>query len=378
MKLSPLVTIALTLLTLAVGCSRDDAPADRSAPVVAVITPQRGDAVRSITLPGDLVGFYESALYAKVTGYLKSVLVDKGDWVKQGQLLAVIEVPELQQRLERARAALHVARVTYDRIYGVWKSDPRLVAREDVDVADGKLGEAQAQVEELSALVDYTRITAPFGGVITGRFADPGALIRAGGQTSQAMTNENSEHPGGTATPVLSVAMIDKMRIYVYAPQGVVGLIKHGTPATLTLQDRPGKTYTGTVTRFATSLDLSTRTMLTEIDLPNSNHELYPGMYANVKLVLERHPNAIKLPNSAIVRGASGRFVFVVTRNRLVKVPVTTGINNGHDVEITSGLNGTEHVVMSINPSQVANELVQPILRIPLQYTAAEPDGASH
>ena len=192
------------------------------------------------------------------------------------------------------------------------------------------------------------------------------------------MTNENSEPPGGTATPVLSVAMIDKMRIYVYAPQGVVGLIKHGTPATLTLQDRPGKTYTGTVTRFATSLDLSTRTMLTEIDLPNSNHELYPGMYANVKLVLERHPNAIKLPNSAIVRGASGRFVFVVTRNRLVKVPVTTGINNGHDVEITSGLNGTEHVVMSINPSQVANELVQPILRIPLQYTAAEPDGASH
>ncbi|MGH7780651.1 MAG: efflux RND transporter periplasmic adaptor subunit [Candidatus Binataceae bacterium] len=370
MKLSPFATIALMLLMFAGGCSRGDAPPDRSAPAVAVITPQRGDAVRSITLPGDLVGFYESALYAKVTGYLKSVLVDKGDWVKQGQLLAVIEVPELQQRLERSRAALQVARVTYDRLDRVWKSDPRLVAREDVDVAGGKLGEAQAQVEELSALVGYTKIVAPFDGVITGRFADPGALIRAGGETSQSMINESSVHPGGTTTPVLSVAMINTMRIYIYAPQGVVGLIKRGTPATLTLQDLPGKTYTGTVTRFATSLDLSTRTMLTEIDLPNSNHDLYPGMYANVTLVLERHPDAIKLPNSAVARGPSGHFVFVVKHNRLVSVPVTTGINNGHDVEITSGLNGAEHVVMSINPSQAAAELVNPILQTPLQFTA--------
>ena len=136
-------------------------------------SPQRKTIARTLTLPGDLVGFYESTLFAKVTGYLKTISVDKGDWVKTGQVLADIEVPELKQRLERARADMEVQKITYDRVQKVWKSDPRLIARQDVDVAAGKYQEAKAQLDELSALDEYTRIVAPFDGVITARFVDP-------------------------------------------------------------------------------------------------------------------------------------------------------------------------------------------------------------
>ena len=148
-----------------------------------------------------MVGFYESSLYSKVTGYLQNISVDKGDWVKKGEVLATIEVPELQQRVARAEASLDVQRLTYQRLEQVWKSDPRLIARQDVDIARGKYLEAKADVDELQALVSYTRIVAPFDGIITGRFVDPGALIKAGGDQSSFSAEEGSTHPTGTDVP---------------------------------------------------------------------------------------------------------------------------------------------------------------------------------
>jgi membrane fusion protein, multidrug efflux system len=346
-------------IAMVTGCGRRTVATNADhRPIVPVVSPQRGAAIRSITLPGDLVGLYESTLYSKVTGYLNTIPVDKGDWVTQGQVLAEIEVPELQQRYQRALADLQVQRLTYQRLDQVWKSDPRLVAREDVDIAQGKYLAGKAQVDELRSLVGYTRIVAPYSGVITGRFVDPGALIKAGGTQSAAGPAEGSSHPGGAATPVLSIARIDIMRIYVYAPQGVVGLIKRGMPATLTLHNGTGRSYSGEITRFASSLDLSTRTMLTEIDIPNPRHELYPGMYANVTLELERHPNAIKLPTSAVAGAKRHTYVLVVRDGVLTRVPVDTGINDGHYVEITSGLTGGERVVASVNPALSPGEQV--------------------
>jgi membrane fusion protein, multidrug efflux system len=357
----------IVVIATVAGCDRRTVASHADhRPIVPVVTPQRGAAIRSIMLPGDLVGLYESTLYSKVTGYLSTISVDKGDWVKQGQLLAQIEVPELQQRYQRAQADLQVQRLTYQRLHQVWKSDPRLVAREDVDIAQGKYLAGKAQVDELRSLVDYTRIVAPYSGVITGRFVDPGALIKAGGTQSAAGPAEGSSHPGGSATAVLSIARIDIMRIYIYAPQGVVGLIKRGMPATLTLRDGTGRSYSGTVTRFASSLDLSTRTMLTEIDIPNPRHELYPGMYANVTLQLERHPNAIKLPTAAVAGAKGHTYVLVVRDGVLARVPVDTGINDGHYVEITSGLTGAEQVVASVNPALTAGEQVVAVTAPPL------------
>jgi membrane fusion protein, multidrug efflux system len=360
-----LLATLLALLAAAPGCSNSHHPPAHAADarVVAVIHPQRGEAVRAITLPGDLVGFYESTLYSKVTGYLQSISVDKGDRVKKGQVLAEIEVPELERRVERAKADLQVQHLTYERLEQVWKSDPRLVARQDVDIAEGRFREAKAAADELETLAGYTRIVAPFDGVVTGRFVDPGALIKAGGEQTTGAPSQGSAHPGGAATPVVSLAMIDVMRIYVYAPQGVVSMIRRGMAATLTLQDFPGRTFDGTITRFATSLDLSTRTMLTEIDLPNPKHELYPGMYANVTLQLERHLDAIKLPDAAVGHGAAGTYVFIARKGKLIRVPVTVGINTGHYAEITSGLAGDERVVAAVDPTLSEGEPVRPLLQ---------------
>ncbi len=355
---------AILTAAIAPGCSRahSDTSAD-SRPTVAVIIPDRGDAIRSLSMPGDLVGFYQSTLYAKVTGYLKNISVDKGDWVKKGQVLAEIEVPELQQRVERAKAGLQVQLLTYNRLSQVWKSDPRLVARQDVDIAQGKYLEAKAQLDELEAMISYTRIVAPFDGVITGRFVDPGALIKAGGEQTSSPPEEGSARAGGAASPVLSLAMIDTIRTYIYVPQGEVGLVKRGMPATLTLQDLPGRTFSGEVARFANSLDLGTRTMLTEIDLKNPRHELYPGMYANVTLEIECHRAVLKLPESAIGDSAEGRYVMIAQSGKLRRQLVRVGISTGNHAEVTHGLRGGEQVVAALDQSLVQDEAVN-IVRI--------------
>ena len=364
---------AVCMLVATTGCSRphSDAPNDTRRTVV-VIRPDRGDLIRSITLPGDLVGLYQATLYAKVTGYLKSISVDKGDWVKQGQVLAEIEVPELQQRLARARADLEIQRLTYQRLEQVWKSDPRLVARQDVDIAHGKYFEAKAQVDELEAMVSYTKIVAPFDGVITGRFADPGALIKAGGEQTTSSPEQGSAHPSGGTSPVLSLALINTMRTYVYVPEDGVASIRRGMPAKLTLQDLPGRSFEGSVTRYSNSLDLGTRTMLTEIDLKNPRHELYPGMYANVTLELERHRDVLKLPESAIGTSPDGKYVMIAQDGKLRKQDVTVGMNNGKSVEIVHGLSGREAVVATLDPSIAPDELVN------IVEQKAQPDERSN
>jgi len=364
---------AVCILTAATGCSRahNEAPND-SRRTVVVIRPQRGDMIRSITLPGDLVGLYQSTLYAKVTGYLKSISVDKGDWVKNGQVLAEIEVPELQQRLARARADLEVQHLTYQRLEQVWKSDPRLVARQDVDIAHGKYFEAKAQMDELEAMVSYTKIVAPFDGVITGRFVDPGALIKAGGEQTTSAPDQGSAHPNGGTSPVLSLALIDTMRTYVYVPEDGVGSIRRGTPAKLTLRDLPGRSFEGSVARYSNSLDLGTRTMLTEIDLKNPRHELYPGMYANVTLELERHRDALKLPEAAIGDAPGGKYVMIAQDGKLRRQDVTVGINTGNSVEIVHGLGGGETVVATLDPSIVPDEVVN------IVEQKAQPDERSN
>jgi len=330
--------------------------------------PQRREMVRSIDLPGDLVGFYEAALHAKVTGYLQSITVDKGDMVKAGQVLATLQVPELHSNLQQAQANLQIAKITYDRVRKVQQSDPRLISQQDVDVAFAKFQQAKATAVTLQTMVDYTKIIAPFDGVITGRFADPGALIRAGGGdigvnessglVSPGATEGAGGHRGGGG-PVLTMAKIDKLRVYVYVPEQVCSLIRRGTPATLRFEEFPGRTFTGTVTRYANALDLATRTMMTEIDIDNPSGQLYPRMYAHVSIDLVRHPDALRLPAGAIGGIGSSPFVFVVEHDHLVQKPVSIGLNDGHYVEITSGLTGDELVVDVMRPTLEAGEAVE-------------------
>lgn len=373
--------LAILSLSLAAGCGHGaatfDTASEANTPTVAVIQPQRKEATQSITLPGDLVGYYEAALHSKVTGYLRKIAVDKGDWVKEGQVLATIEVPELDQNLARARASLQITKLTWERLDRVRNTDPKLVAKEDVDIAYAKYLEAKASEGELEAMVGYTSIIAPFDGVITGRFADPGALIRAGGGdfgisgSGAAVSSGATEGAGGHLTgggPVLTEARIDKLRVYIYVPEREAGYVRIGQPATLTLRAFPGKSFPVQVTRFASSLDLATRTMLTELDIENPDHRLYPRMYAEVTLMLIQHPNAIEVPRGAVYGiGQPNPWVYSVADGKLRKVAVTTGITDGINVEITSGLDGNEMVVSTLNPSLAAGEPVHVLDETPAE-----------
>ena len=368
-----LVLVALAILSAALtSCSGEPAPAatDDHIPTISVIRPQRGDAVLSINLPGDLVGFYEAALHAKVTGYLSHIYVDKGDWVKKGQVLADIEVPELGQNLVKARANLDIQRLTYERLKRVRDTDKRLVAQEDVDIAESKWQQAKADAGALETMVNYTKIIAPFDGVITGRFADPGALIRAGGGDIGLDATAGDVSPGATegagghrsgGGPILTLADIDKLRTYVYVPEEETPLIRRGMPAKLTFKEFPGRAFDGQVTRYATSLDLSTRTMLTEIDIDNPDRRLYPRMYATVTLELEQHPNALQLPAGAVDQSRGQAVVLAVRDGVLARVPVQTGIENGRSIEITSGLSAGDEIVATFSPGLSEGERVRPV-----------------
>jgi len=354
--------LVLVVCVMAIGCARGntDPAQDVSMPTVIVVQPRRADMVRAITLPGDLVGFYQADLYGKVSGYLKSISVDKGDSVTAGQVLAEIEVPELQQKLRRARASLEVRHLTYERLEKVWNSDKRLVAREDVDIAEGQFEEGRAEVEELEALMSYTRIVAPFDGVVTGRFVDPGALIQVSGSQSGSAQGANGPSKAGVS-PIVSVADLTKLRVYFYLPEDETSLIRVGMPAQLTLRELPGREFTGTVARFSKALDLGTRTMLTEVDLNNPNHELYPGMYADVSLELARHPDVLQVPVTAVGTEKGKSVVDAVQGDQLTRLPVTTGLSTPSRIEIMSGLTGTEQVVKNFNPSLHDGEKVRPL-----------------
>ena len=339
---------------------------------VDVVYPHRGEIARSIELPGDVVGFYEAALHSKVTGYLKTISVDKGDSVKAGQVLAEIEVPELRSNLERSQARLEIERITYDRLKQVQKSDARLISQQDVDMAYAKYREAEAAVGVLQTMYGYTKIIAPFDGVITGRFADPGALIRAGGgdigvdETSGLISPGATEGAGGHrggGGPILTIADLDKLRVYMYVPEASYPFIHQGTPASLRFEEFPDRVFKGTVARYASSLDLATRTMLTEVDIDNPNRMVYPRSYAHVTIGLVRHPDALSVPVSAIQGSGDSTRLLVVNNGRLVEVPVKTGINNGAYIEVTSGLSAHSLVVATysntLNPGQQVDYRIQ-------------------
>lgn len=341
---------------------------------VGTVTPLRKDLTRTITLPGTLLAFNEATLYGKVAGYLKAIRVDKGDRVRRGQTLAVLEVPEMVKEIDQAQAAYQEALanlnqakaeaelqgVTYKRYSEVHSKDPEAIANQELDqyrskyevaeanvkLAEARVATATANRDRLMALHQYANISAPFGGVITARFVDPGALIQAATSSTQGQ-------------PVLTIQDLDTVRVYVGVPEINVPLIQIGTPSALTTAAYPGKVFTASVTRFAEALDPSTRTMKTEIDVPNRQHLLRPGMYADVTLAIEKVRNALVVPDSALVVEGSRKFVWVVRDAAAHRLEVETGMDDGAESEIRSGLKGEEQVVVAGKDSLAEGKAVE-------------------
>ena len=299
--------------------------ASASSPVtVQTVLPKRGEIARTVTLPSfRVLAVQEATLYAKVSGYLKTLAVDKGDAVKQGQLLAEIEVPELLADEVQYKAETAVTRTNYERMAEARQKAPDLVVPQTVDDLRGQWEVAQAKLQRTQTLLQYTHIVAPFDGVITARFVDPGAFIPAAtaGSTPQSAA-------------ILTLMDYSRVRIQVFVPEAEVPYIKNGIPVQVTLEELPGRSFSGTVTRFAHALEQATKTMLTEIEIPNPSGELRPGAYATVRFEVERKPNALVLPVQALVVEKAGTFVFISSDGKAKKIPVRVGFNDGVNVEV--------------------------------------------
>src|SRR5437016_2092586 len=313
------------------GCKPSTAePTKEATPPVAVqvVQPRRGPITRNITLPGNVLAYQQATLYAKVAGYLKTITVDKGDQVKEGDLIADIEVPEMLADLTRYKAEVTVAELDYKRLNESQKKLPDLVVPQTVDNAKGKLDVAKASLERTETLLGFAKITAPFSGVITKRMVDPGAFIPAATSGSAAQN-----------AAIATLSDFNRVRVQVAVPELETSLIATGQQFKVTVDGVPGRNFAGKITRFSYTLDEATKTMLAEIELPNPKLELRPGMYAIVRIGLERKEDALLVPAEAIAREKANAFVFTVVETKAKKVPVKVGFSDGTNVEILSGLN---------------------------------------
>jgi membrane fusion protein (multidrug efflux system) len=320
------------------GCkpsSSEPVPTPAPPAAVDVVRPERGPITRYVTLPGEIKPYQQATLYAKVAGYLKTIMVDKGDPVKEGALLAEIEVPELLAERARYRAEVEVADLDYKRLSESQKKAPDLVMPQTVDDARGKLDVAKANLERTETLLNYAKIIAPFSGIVTRRMVDPGAFIPAATSGSAAQN-----------AAIITLTDFNRVRLQVAVPEVEASLVATGQPVKFTVEGLPGRSFDGQVTRFSYSLDEESKTMLVEIELPNPKLVLRPGMYAMVKIGIERKKDAFLVPVDALVQEKAGAFVFTLTGNRAKKLPVKTGFDDGRRVEIVNGLKPDQSVIL--------------------------------
>jgi len=312
-------------------------PAKVATPPVTVqtIRPKQGPITRWVTLPGEIKPYQQATLYAKVTGYLKTITVDKGDPVKEGALLAEIEVPELVAERVRYTAEVRVAELDYERLGESQKKAPDLIMPQTVDDARAKLDVAQANLQRIETLLNYSKITAPFAGIITRRMVDAGAFIPAATSGSSAQN-----------AALVTLTDFNRVRVQVAVPEVEASLVAADQPIKLSVEGLPGKSFEGKVTRFAYALEETSKTMLVEIEMPNPKLELRPGMYATVKLGIERKEDALLVSIDALVIEKAGASVFVVSDGKAKKSRVQTGFNDGMNVEIIKGLSSDQAVIL--------------------------------
>lgn len=388
------IFIAVILSALASGCGekrKAEAEDPANAPRVATVKVQRKSLASTLEISSEFLPYQEVDVYAKVSGYIQKSYVDWGTHVKQGQILAVLEIPELQQQLlqdeaavrrsdqdvaraheeqSRAESAYNVAHITYTRLADVQKSRPELVAQQEIDVAQGKDLEASAGVSSskdalaaaeqallaLKAALDkdkamfaYARMTAPFDGVVTQIYAYTGALLPAG--TSSAKDQ----------SALCRLSQNDLLRLVIPVPERAVADIRDGEQLEVEVSALK-RTFAGKIARFSDQIDPATRTMHTEVTVPNSNYELVPGMYAGVKIPLHSVADVLTVPLQAVESAGVGQgtVLIVNSTNHLERREVKLGLETTTDTEVLSGLRENDTVVFGEQNQFKEGELVSP------------------
>ena len=343
---------------------------------VEVITPGEETVSRQVELPARIEAFQQATVYSRVSGYLSRIAVDIGDRVSEGQLLAKIDVPELEDEhreleaklaanraehrgataeLESARAESGLQEVTFRRVESVRDQEPEVVPQQAVDearakhesaraavrVAESKIEQidkdhqaVEASMKRLKTRIDFADVRAPFAGVVTERFVDPGLLLQAG-TSSRAVQR------------IVTVADMDRVRIFLDVPESEVPYVQVEDPVSLTVDAIPGREFKGKVTRFARVLDPATRTMKTEIVMPNPDWALRPGMFGRAALFLDESSGIVSIPAEALRVDGDTAFVFSVVDGRVERVAVETKVGDGVLAVITSGLVGNESIVVA-------------------------------
>ncbi len=334
MKKICVVVLSVAVLAAQNGC--DWFHSQTPATSVQTIHPKRGEIIRKVTLPGNVMAYQEATLYAKVAGYLKTINVDKGDAVKEGDTLAEIEAPEMEADLVKARAEAEAAQIDYKRVTEAQRKASDLVVPQTVDAARAKSGVAVAGLQRIETLLSYAKITEPFSGVITKRWVDPGALIPAATSSSAAKS-----------AAVLTLMDFTTVRIDVAVPDSEAPFVKKDLPVKVTVDELPGLTFQGAITRFSYALDESTKTMATEIEIANVDLALRPGMWASIEIELQKKESALLIPAEALVTEKNKNSVFVVRDNKAAKISITTGFDDGANVEILKGCGPNDAVIVA-------------------------------
>lgn len=327
---------------------------------VVVVHPKRNPPIEEITLPGGTQPYINSPIYARTNGYLVSWYHDIGARVKKGDLLALIDTPELDKQLlqakadlETSKANLALAKITADRWEGLIKT--RSVSQQSTDQAVQNLGALQATVESFAAnvrrledLVSFEKVYAPFDGIITVRNTDIGWLIDSGANPSNSL--------------LFQLAQVDVLRIFVAVPQVWANAAFRGAKASITLDEFPNQTFRGEITRTSDSIDLNSRTLNTEVDVENTTGQLLPGAYVQVHLKLPGKSQAVTIPSNTLLFRSAGLQVGAVRDGRAQLVPITIGRDYGATVEVVSGLTPTDAVIVNPADSLISGEPVR-ILR---------------
>ncbi len=326
-----------------------DTTIENAVPTVSVVHPTEEKPDEELVLPGTLQAYVESPIYSRTNGYLLRWYRDIGSHVKAGELLADIDTPEVDQELMQARAArqqvvaaMDLAKINADRYQALRKTDS--VSQQEADTqssgyqqAMANLSAADANVKRLEELEGFKHVYAPFDGVITKRTVDPGALINAG-------------NAGAAGRELFDIARVDPLRVYIPVPQAYAPAIHDGMSAVVTLQEFPGQKFSATVTRTADSIDPTTRTLLTEVDVPNKDAKLLPGSFGEVHFKPNINVNKVTVPVNAMLFRREGPQVAVVGSDGKVQLrKISIGRDYGNSLEILGGVDANDQVI--VNPS---------------------------
>lgn len=274
---------------------------------------------------GNIAAIQQAGIFSKVTGNLENIFVDIGYFVNQGQLLAVVDSTQLYQNYQQAYATYYNNKIAYDRNSELY--DQNLIAKQDLDNSEAAMKISEATYKNAATQLSYAKITAPFSGFITQKFLDRGALIQ----------NNNST--------IFTLMKMDVVKVYVYILEKDIPMIHNNEQCVVMVDAFPDKKFYGKITRKSNALDLNTRTMTYEIDIPNSDYTLKPGMFATVYFLLAEHKNAITIPKDALLKDASDNYVFAVENGKAKRINVKAGVTEDNIVEITGGLTTSTEII---------------------------------